>query len=169
MVGVSLLRNQSGSGSGDTPLPLFFSGLVGASANLAVDAVAALMPSNTIQIPPGGTSSLMPLAVPVDQWNALSTGNDNFHYDPATNTVSNGQDGIKEIDIYPIDTGTGSSRGLLDLAPVKALRPAAIKFATASPPRTWPTPASPMALRQPRCRRSTFRARKGSRRASKTI
>src|SRR5256885_13028724 len=60
-------------------------------------------PSNTIQIPPGGTSSLTPLAMDKATWDQMlaGSGNDSYSYNPDTNHVSNGADGIKEIDLYP--------------------------------------------------------------------
>ncbi|MFP6675403.1 MAG: hypothetical protein VB878_10045, partial [Pirellulaceae bacterium] len=66
LIGVTLLRNQAGSTSGDQPLPLFFGQLVGRQFNdIAVDAAAVILPATGIRIEPGSTTTtnFMPFAV----------------------------------------------------------------------------------------------------------
>lgn len=58
-----------------------------------------------------GNAELMPIALHVDYWNMLLAGTytsgDLYSYDPDTGTVSDGPDGINEINLYP---GAGSGQ-----------------------------------------------------------
>lgn len=54
----------------------------------------------------GQTAGLLPFTLKQTTWdNMLQTGltgsNDNYHYDPATSTVTAGADGIPELNLYP--------------------------------------------------------------------
>ena len=79
MVTVNLLRNQTGSTAGDGPLPLLFSGMLGASAKLSVSSTVAVFPGNTYQIPAGSSLSanVMPLVMDQTTWNQVLAGNGN--------------------------------------------------------------------------------------------
>jgi hypothetical protein len=58
---------------------------------------------------PGKTAGLMPLALHVDAWaNLLANGTtDNFAYDPDSQTLTPGADGVPELNLYP---GSGTNQ-----------------------------------------------------------
>jgi Flp pilus assembly protein TadG len=115
MARVTLRRDQVGSANGDRPLPLFFAGALGRdAASLRALGAAAMLPGSTFQIPPGSplTASILPFAFEKATWDALASGPDNFKYDPATGAITSGQsDGVKEINLYPNDTGSSGNSG----------------------------------------------------------
>lgn len=124
---VTVHRDTSGAiGAPDGPLNLFFAPVIGHTT-------ASLMVRSTAAVPVGvgvrgtgsasassGSSSatsgmnaawridVLPIAVDEESWQALldGTGSDNWSHSPANRTVTNGSDGVCELNIYP----TGSSR-----------------------------------------------------------
>ncbi|MFH1109139.1 MAG: TadG family pilus assembly protein [Planctomycetota bacterium] len=91
-----------------SPIDLYFAGVFGRlTANISAEAYATFkdgvvgwkVTDNT------GNAGLLPLALKVDAWNNLLAGTfttgDNYSYDPATGTVSAGNDGINELNLYP--------------------------------------------------------------------
>jgi len=128
MVQVTLRRNQSltaegqANTAGDRPLPLFFAPVIGhKNASLAVQATAALIPGVGFKIRPGSglTVGILPIALDDGTWTNLMNGigTDSYSYDPDTGNISNGGDGILEVNLYP--TGSNllppGNRGTVDL------------------------------------------------------
>lgn len=120
LVEVTLRRNVAGSGNGDGPLDLFFAPVMGTdSASIEVVAKSALLPGNGVDITAGTnqTADVLPIALDIGSWNDLMAGNgpDNFTYNP-DGTISNGPDGIKEVNIYPTGSQTlpPGNRGTVD-------------------------------------------------------
>jgi len=108
LVEVTVHRDQSMSGNGDRPLALFFAPLLGQqTADLSVTAQAAMIPASGFKVPPGSTltADVLPIAIDDGSWNNLMVGiandGDNFSYDPATDTVVPGPDGVPELNIFP--------------------------------------------------------------------
>lgn len=126
LVEVTLIRGQnastdpsSGTPLGDQELPLLFGPIIGNSAaSVSVSATAALLPAAGISVPPGGTAPVLPIAVDEASWEDLMNGigSDNYTYDPVTDTVTAGTDGILEMNLYPGDDSTlpSGNRGTVD-------------------------------------------------------
>jgi Flp pilus assembly protein TadG len=128
MAEVTLRRNQSvtpdgqQNTAGDKPLPLFFAPVIGhEDANLSVTATAALIPGVGFRIRPGSglTVGILPITLDEGSWDNLLAGSgpDNYSYDPNTGNITNGSDGILEVNLYP--TGSNllppGNRGTVDL------------------------------------------------------
>ena len=137
MVEVTIHRDQPLTGNtatrADQALPLFFAKAMGnSSAALIAKATAVVSPGNGFQIPPGSglTCPLLPLAIDETTWNNLvnnGVGSDNYRYTSASSTVSchgsgssgtvvSGNDGIKEVSLYPDSNGSlpSGNRGSVD-------------------------------------------------------
>ena len=90
------------------PVSFFFAPLLGVgSQNLSVTAAATFPTNSTVgfRTPKGGIpSKLMPFTVKAEDWKELVDGvqgTDDWAYDPHTGTISPGQDGIREMKMYP--------------------------------------------------------------------
>lgn len=97
------------------PIPFFFGQIFGLKTkNMSAKAVAAAQNKIGGYKVTGqtGNAQLLPFTVHVDAWQNLIDNNysvgDNYRYDPATKTVSEGPDGINELNMYP---GAGNSNG----------------------------------------------------------
>lgn len=108
LVEVTARRDQAASLNNDAQLPLFFAPIIGhRTAKLAVTAQAALIPGTGFKVPPGSTktASVVPIAIDEQSWNDLmnrfASDGDTHAYDPTTQTVTNGSDGVLELNIYP--------------------------------------------------------------------
>jgi hypothetical protein len=114
-VRIHLLKTSAQNGQ----LPLFFGKVMGmANVNAQADATAALLYSfSGFEAPSDGSNlELLPFALDEDTWNDLMAGNasDNYSFDPATGVTSVGNDGIKEVNLYPQGTGCPGNRGTVD-------------------------------------------------------
>lgn len=121
MVEVTLRRDQAGSTSGDGPLDLFFAPVLGRNtASTMVTSRASLAPGVGFYLEPGSSDTIgvLPIALDDPTWNALlgGTGTDNYTIN-ADETVTNGPDGIKEVNIYPNGTAAlpPGNRGTVDI------------------------------------------------------
>ncbi|MCH7987740.1 MAG: hypothetical protein IID46_01175, partial [Planctomycetes bacterium] len=105
---------------GDGPLPLFFGPILGNStASVSVTASAALLPMGGIRVPPNGTAPVLPIAVDLKSWDDLmlrGIGTDDYSFNSDMNTVSNGSDGIMELNIFPGEDSElpSGNRGTVD-------------------------------------------------------
>ena len=126
LVEVTLIRGQSATNDsfsntslGDQQLPLLFGPIIGNSAaSVSVSATAALLPAVGISVPPGGTAPVLPIAVDLDSWEDVMNGigTDDYTYDPVTDSVVSGSDGILEMNIFPDSDPTlpAGNRGTVD-------------------------------------------------------
>ncbi len=118
LVSVTAPRSVSSSG-GDGPLPtLFGSVLTPTQVGLSARASAGLLPGVGVKLSDSSQiADILPIAIDITSWSAYmaGSGSDNYYYDPDTNTVRAGSDGIKELDIYPYDTGLPGNRGTVDI------------------------------------------------------
>jgi hypothetical protein len=108
------VRTQRSDGR-NGELPLFFARVMGMdSVEVAAEATAALQ-DDVMGFRPSdnsGNSSLIPFTLSVDSWRDLLMGHgaDEWTYDPATEEVVPGPDGVPELKFYPI-APEGSSSG----------------------------------------------------------
>jgi hypothetical protein len=105
MAEVTLHRDQSGSTSGDAPLDLFFAPVIGhKKASVISQSTVAMQAGAGFRKIPGQNISILPITLDVPTWDNLinnGVGTDDYRYDPVTKTVSNGSDGIREVNLYP--------------------------------------------------------------------
>lgn len=129
MVEVRVRRDQPFSGAvtasspADRQLKLFFAPVLNQkNASVTVSATAAVLPVVGFSLPAGSTKTvgILPIALDLPTWEALiqnDIGPDSFAYNPNTGSVYRGQDGIREVNLYP--SGSSSmppgNRGTVDL------------------------------------------------------
>lgn len=105
MVEVTLRRDQSGSNNGDGPLDLFFAPVLGHDeANVLSVSTSAMQAGVGFRKIPGQNIAILPITLDEPTWDNLilnGIGSDDYTYNPVTKTVSNGPDGIKEVNLYP--------------------------------------------------------------------
>ncbi len=113
--------NPMGAPVPDGEVNLFFAKVLGnKTAGFKTQAVATLNPGVGIRIvaDSSATADVLPIALDLQTWTNLlnGAGPDNYAYDPNTGTVSSGQDGVREVNIYP--TGSANlppgNRGTVD-------------------------------------------------------
>jgi hypothetical protein len=113
-------RDAAGSGLGDSSLSLFFAPIMGKlTADLSTNAVAAVLPGAGFHLLPGSTTTFgaLPIACDEASWDALLAGTGSDDYTVSNGNASSGQDGIKELNIYPDPNANlpAGSRGTVDL------------------------------------------------------
>lgn len=115
-------RDAAGSSLGNKSLKLFFAPVMGKeTSNLKTNAVAGVLPGAGFKIAPGSPNKFgaLPIACDETSWNNLlaGTGSDNYSYNTSSGVVSNGTDGVKELNIYPDPNANlpAGNRGTVDL------------------------------------------------------
>lgn len=115
---VTLHRQRSDNKS----LPLFFAPLIGTSdAEVSAKSVTVLEPGVGFRVVPGscGNAKVLPIAIDLGTWNnlLLGGGSDNLAYNPSTNIVSAGSDGLHECNLFPTGSSTlpSGNRGTVDI------------------------------------------------------
>jgi len=101
------------------PIPLYFGGVIGMSSINAHGEAAAFIETDIkgFRVASGSNVNcqMMPFSLQIDMWiNRASAGIDDYTHDPIANTVSNGGDGVYEINLYPGDVEPGNF-GTIDL------------------------------------------------------
>ncbi len=101
-------------------VPLFFAKIFGRSGqDLSAEATAAIVRDvSGFQITSGGDNiDLLPFALDLNTYNAwiAGSGSDNCCFNEATGTVSSGNDGWLEVNLYPQGTGSPGNRGTVDI------------------------------------------------------
>jgi Flp pilus assembly protein TadG len=117
--------NGSASTAGDGPLSLFFAPVFGTyRAGTQASSIAAMLPAVGFKITPGSSAKIgiLPIALDLDTWNALindGVGTDSYTYNESSGLVTNGGDGIKEVNLYPNGTADlpPGNRGTVDIGP----------------------------------------------------
>ncbi len=117
---VTLHRDQVGSTLGDRPLDLFIAPSFGKSkTGVAMVGKAALLPSTGLKKIPNVNLDLLPITLDLPTWTALEggAGTDLYSYNASTGVVTSGADGVKEVDLYPLSSGTttAGNRGTVDI------------------------------------------------------
>jgi Flp pilus assembly protein TadG len=99
---------------------LFFARILGVQSTAAeAQATAAVLSGfKGFKTPTDGSNlGILPYALDLVTWNALlaGTGTDNYNYNPNTEAVTAGGDGIKECNLFPQGTGSPGNRGTIDI------------------------------------------------------
>jgi Flp pilus assembly protein TadG len=102
------------------PISFGFARVLGIfSEDLEAEATAALLTNIAGFRAPGdgGNLGILPIALDEQSWNVLLAGGgtDNWKWDQLTQSVMNGSDGVKEINLYPQGTGSPGNRGTVDI------------------------------------------------------
>ncbi len=65
----------------------------------------------------GGNIQLLPYALDVDTWNAMlcGSGGDTYKWTESTGAVTTGNDGKREMNLFPQGTGSPGNRGTVDI------------------------------------------------------
>jgi hypothetical protein len=115
---VQVRVRRSGSQNGE--VPFFFARVLGLqSVATEAQATAALL-NNFVgfKAPSDGTNlGMLPFALDLDTWNDMLAGggSDNWAWDEDLQQVVAGQDGIREMNLYPQGTGSPGNRGTVDI------------------------------------------------------
>lgn len=101
-------------------IPLFFAPVLGTnSATLQTVATAAYQPGISGYRAPSDGSNLgiLPYALDEETWEAmLAGGGDDCHcFVEDSGAISNGSDGIREVNLFPQGTGSPGNRGTVDI------------------------------------------------------
>jgi hypothetical protein len=74
-------------------------------------------PKGFLAPPEGQYLYILPFALDQNAWDSLmaGSGTDIWSIDPVTKQVTSGSDGIKEINIYPQDTGSSGNSGTINI------------------------------------------------------
>jgi Flp pilus assembly protein TadG len=103
---------------------LFFGRVLGCNSTaVSAQAQAAFIQSfKGFKIPSGGddpppTLMVLPFAVSSDAWQAAQsgTGQDSFGWDKDSQRVTSKGDGIREVNLYPLDIGSSGNFGTVDI------------------------------------------------------
>jgi Flp pilus assembly protein TadG len=100
--------------------PFFFARIFGLTGqNLDAEATAGFLKNiSGFKTPANGANvAVLPYALDLDTWNALLAGNatDQWTWNAATQTITAGCDGIKEVNLFPQGTGSPGNRGTIDI------------------------------------------------------
>lgn len=121
-VRVKLHKDESKNGS----VPFFFGRIFGhESKDLSVESTAVMSKAISGFYSPGASGSnldVLPFALDQSTWISMlaasasgSGGQDNYSFSPSTGQVTNGSDGILEINLFPQGTGSPGNRGTVDI------------------------------------------------------
>jgi Flp pilus assembly protein TadG len=115
-VQVRVARNQRINGE----VRLFFANVMGIrSKEIEARATAAFMSSFRGFRAPRDKENvpILPFALEEESYNAMLRGEgaDQFSRDPSTGDVASNSDGRPEMDLYPLDTGSGGNCGTVDI------------------------------------------------------
>ena len=124
-VTVRVKRTQSQNGE----IPLFFAPVLGiTSSAVEAEATAAFVPFvRGFKPPQSGQPNIpmLPFALNVRHWEELMRGNgsDDFTWDAAAGEVTSGRDGVREVQLFPNDTGAPGNSGIVDIGSDKTHAP----------------------------------------------
>jgi Flp pilus assembly protein TadG len=116
--GVRLKVRRDSTLNGEAPF--FFARIFGiTSQGLGAEATAGYLRNiGGVQIPQnGGNLGVLPYSLDWNTWAALLAGNatDQWRWNAATQTITAGSDGVKEVNLFPQDTGSSGNRGTVDI------------------------------------------------------
>ena len=120
-VQVSISRTREKNGQVKTnfaPIINFYGADIGATATAAFwqGFVGFRIPSGAKR-DPEPTLPFLPFALDVESWkpNSVESGTDRWKWDEERGRVTPGSDGLPEIKIYPLETGSGGNCGTVDI------------------------------------------------------
>lgn len=100
-----LARRSDGDGAdANGSVPLFFAGIFGRYVTESSASAVAVLDDRVTGFQPGvpGAANLLPFTISENAYNSeLAGGGDSYAWDDATDSVSTGADGIREIRLYP--------------------------------------------------------------------
>lgn len=101
-------------------VPLFFARILGINSTAAhAEATAAILKEvRGFKAPSdGGTIGLLPFALDIQTWDDMQNGGgaDDWTWDAGSEQFVAGPDGVREVNLYPQDTGSGGNRGTVDI------------------------------------------------------
>ncbi len=118
-LGVHVKVSRTANKNGEIP---FFFGRIFGDQGIPMKTTATAVMAQRISgfsLPPNSAEAidLLPFALDLQTWQSLTAGavQDNYAYDATDGTVSLGQDGIGEINLYPQGTGSPGNRGTVDI------------------------------------------------------
>jgi hypothetical protein len=92
-------------------------GLRSTSVQASATATVQLFQVDTVQAIFGLNSPILPITMSYSDWQKMvnkQTGQDNYRYDPTTNSIVAGSDGLQEQQLYPGSNVTSSNNGLIE-------------------------------------------------------
>jgi len=115
-VQVTVYKSSSQNGE----VGLFFSRIFGTNSQAVSGTATAALLNNIkgFKAPgDGSTLGILPFALDIDTWNAMLNGGgtDNYSWNNTTKSISNGSDGVREVNLYPQGTGSPGNRGTVDI------------------------------------------------------
>ncbi len=115
-VRVHVRRTASQNGS----IPLFFARVLGTNSMDMEDQATAAFINNVsgFRFPSSGKNlDILPFALDLDTWNAMlaGVGSDDWSWNPSSETVTAGPDGLLEMNLFPQGTGSPGNRGTVDI------------------------------------------------------
>lgn len=101
-------------------IPLVFGSMLGVKSTEAECQATAAFVSNFAGFgsPTDGSNlNILPFALDLDTWNNMLAGGgtDTWRWNPASQTVVAGSDGILEVNLFPQGTGSPGNRGTVDI------------------------------------------------------
>ena len=102
-------------------IPFYFARIFGQQGiDMSAEATAAMaLQIQGFNTPTGGSNSLniLPFALDETTWQGMldGGGTDQYRYSASTGQVSSAGDGIREVNLYPQDTGSPGNRGTVDI------------------------------------------------------
>ena len=121
-VTVRVKRTKSQNGE----IPLFFAPILGVqSSAIEAEATAAFVPVMRGFKPPQTESEnvpMLPFTLHVERWHDLMNGDgsDDFTWDASAREVKPGADGIREVRLFPNNTGAPGNSGIVDIGSEKS-------------------------------------------------
>ncbi|HEY2838068.1 MAG TPA: pilus assembly protein TadG-related protein [Pirellulales bacterium] len=116
----AVLVNVSRSSGENGEVPMFF-GAIFARNSVAASkqsTAAVVINFSGFQMPADGSNlDILPFAFDQQTWNSMmqGSGQDAFTWDPTTNSVKAGGDGVPEGNLYPQGNGSPGNRGTVDI------------------------------------------------------
>jgi hypothetical protein len=104
------------------PVATFFAGVFGVTnASMTAKSTAVMMSSvDGFKVTSEtNNAGLLPFAVDVNSWNNLlsGVGSDLYDFDPGSETVTGGSDGLLELNMFPLTNGASGNFGTVDIGP----------------------------------------------------
>lgn len=101
-------------------VPLFFARVLGFDAASSEAEATAVVIKNIkgFKAPQDGSNlELLPFALDEDTWNSMLAGGgtDSWRWNSNSSQVQSGNDGVREINLYPQGTGSPGNRGTVDI------------------------------------------------------
>jgi hypothetical protein len=109
-------------GTRNGEIPFFFAKAFGHTGFETVSEATAYFDNSFsgFEVPESNENlDILPFALDEDTWNNMLAGggDDNWHWDKEAKAITQGSDGIREVNLYPQATGSPGNRGTVDIGP----------------------------------------------------